>query len=56
MVTEYMKLRGGKHRAVTKVKGLSAEILENLEADTVHIVAGRNSVIGKARLQKSNGV
>lgn len=51
-----MKLKRGRYRAVTQVKGMSAEITNMSEADTVHLVAGNTFIIARARLCLTDGV
>lgn len=56
MVTEYVKLRGGRYRAVTKVKDVSVEITNVSRADTVFQVVSGSSIIDRARLKNHDGV
>ena len=41
-VTNYVKLRGGMYRVVTKVKDISSEIFNIVEADMVHLHGKQN--------------
>jgi hypothetical protein len=56
MVTKYVKLRGGRCRAVTQVKDVSVEIFNVSKADTVFQVASGSSIIDRARLKNHDGV
>jgi len=51
-----VKLGGGRYRAATKVNVLSPEITSVSEADALHMAAGSNLLVDRARLRDPDGV